>query len=231
MLPICNDSNLKIYEIGDSAKNLARCVPCPEIAAAVLEMMQGDENLNPEWVNDWMNPKFDGLMDSLNLGKSSEAARKLWESKSSFGNVLVYGDYDTDGVSATVLAMEIFRHKAAQVRYFIPRRDVQGYGLNAEVLKQISGRGCNTLVVVDCGTNDSEMLNELSAQGMDIFVFDHHTMSSPATFPVIVNPSSETSGGHAGGKLCATAVLWCWAWKENIISHDWLKYALSLIHI
>lgn len=227
MLPICTDSNLKIYEIGDSAKNLARCVPCPELAAAVLEMMQNGSSLNPEWVHDWINPKFDALMEALNLGESSKNARKKWESKSSFGNVLVYGDYDTDGVSATVLAMEIFRHKAAQVRYFIPRRDLQGYGLNAEVLKHIAGRGCNTLVVVDCGTNDSEMLNELERQGMDIFVFDHHTMSAPPTFPVIVNPSYENA--DKAGKLCATAVLWCWAWKENIISRNWLKYALDLV--
>ena len=194
----------------------------------VLEMMHsGDGAAGLGWVQEWIRPKFDELMTSLDLGVASAAAREKWESRSSFGNVLVYGDYDTDGISATVLAMEVFRHKAAQVRYFIPRRDTQGYGLNAEVLEDITSRGCNTLVVVDCGTNDSALLASLAARGMDIFVFDHHTVAEAPTFPTIVNPCFD--GGDKARKLCATAVLWCWAWKEDIVSRDWLKYALDLV--
>ena len=153
MLPICDDENLKIYSIEDSARDLARNAPCSELAA---------------FVTDWISPNFNKLMSGLDLGEASHAACERWKAKSSLGNVLVYGDYDTDGVCATVLAMEIFRNKAAQVRYFIPRRDVQGYGLNYDTAKQLASRGCNTLVVVDCGTNDSEILNELSKQGMEI---------------------------------------------------------------
>ncbi|MCR4818069.1 MAG: DHH family phosphoesterase [Fretibacterium sp.] len=226
----CRDSNLRLYEIDDSARNLARCVPCSELAAMVLEMTRissGDTPPDTAWVQEWIRPEFDKLMDSMDLGSASAAARELWNSRSSFGNILVYGDYDTDGISATVLAMEIFRQKAAQVRYFIPRRDTQGYGLNAGVLEEITGKGCSTLVVVDCGTNDSELLFRLKKRGMDIFVFDHHTVAEPPTFPTIVNPCFD--GGDKGRKLCATAVLWCWAWKEGIVSRDWLKYALDLV--
>lgn len=231
MLLTCADSNVKLYEIGESARSLARCVPCTELAAGVLEMMQGEGHSSfpssggPERVKEWLSPQFDQLMEKLDLGMASESARKQWESRSTFGNVLVYGDYDTDGISATVLAMEIFRHKAAQVRYFIPRRDTQGYGLNAEVLGEIARGGCNTLVVVDCGTNDTALLSELARQGIEIFVFDHHTVSGTTLFPTIVNPCAD--GGERA--LCATAVLWCWAWKENILSRDWLKYALDLV--
>ncbi|MCR4819433.1 MAG: DHH family phosphoesterase [Fretibacterium sp.] len=230
MLATCRDSNLKLYEIGDDARDLARCVPCSELTAMVLEMTRaggGISAVDSDWVQEWIQPKFDKLMDSLDLGSASVAARELWNSKSSFGNVLVYGDYDTDGISSTVLAMEIFRHKAAQTRYFIPRRDTQGYGLNAGVLEEITSRNCNTLVVVDCGTNDSELLNKLKKRGMDIFVFDHHTVADNPTFPTIVNPCFD--GGDKGRKLCATAVLWCWAWKEDIVSRDWLKYTLDLV--
>ena len=228
MLPICDDENLKIYSIENSARDLARNAPCSELAAAVLEMMKDNNKLEPEFVTDWISPNFNKLMSGLDLGEASHAACERWKAKSSLGNVLVYGDYDTDGVCATVLAMEIFRNKAAQVRYFIPRRDVQGYGLNYDTAKQLASRGCNTLVVVDCGTNDSEILNELSKQGMEIFVFDHHTMAAPPSFPVIVNPCGDVTS-NAPAKLCATAVLWSWAWKENIASHEWLKYALDLV--
>ena len=225
MLPTCLISDLKIFQPDDSTKNLADKLSCTELTAGVLEMLRGCNDLDS--LREWIRPDFRKQMQSLFLGESSKAAKDLWESKSSLGNVLVYGDYDVDGISSTVLAMEIFRNKAAQVRYFIPRRDVHGYGLNAGVLEKIASSGCNTLVVVDCGTNDSKMLEKLREAGINIFVFDHHSVSAPITIPTIVNPCINMDAGDHQ-KICATSVLWCWAWKENIVSQDFLKYEIDL---
>ena len=226
MLPTRMISELKIYQPNSHTKMLASELSCPELAAGVLEMLKGGEDIDT--LRDWIRPDFTKQMESLDLGKGSRAARDLWNSKSSFGNVLVYGDYDTDGISSTVLAMEIFRNKAAQVRYFIPRRDVHGYGLNADVLDKVAGLGCNTLIVTDCGTNDSEMLQKLAKIGINIFVFDHHSLSAPITIPTIVNPCINMEAGDHQ-KICATAVLWCWAWKENIVPRDFLRYEVDLV--
>ena len=228
MLPTCSISDLKIYDTNDNTRLLANELSCPELAAGVLEMLRGTEDINV--LREWIKPDFTKQLEALNLGEGSKAAKELWDSKSSLGNVLVYGDYDTDGISSTVLAMEIFRTKAAQVRYFIPRRDVHGYGLNAEILDKVATSGCNTLIVVDCGTNDSEMLEKLRAAGINIFVFDHHSVSAPITIPTIVNPCINLEAGDHQ-KICATAVLWCWAWKENIIPRNSLKYEIDLAAI
>ena len=225
MLPTCLISDLKIYQPNDNTKTLANELSCPELAAGVLDMLKGNEDINS--LREWIRPNFTKQMESLILGEASKAAKNLWDSKSSFGNVLVYGDYDVDGISSTVLAMEIFRNKAAQVRYFIPRRDIHGYGLNAEILEKIASSGCNTLIVVDCGTNDSQMLEPLREAGINIFVFDHHSVSAPVTIPTIINPCINIEAGECQ-KICATSVLWCWAWKENIISKDFLKYEIDL---
>ena len=225
MIPTCSASDLKIYRSSDYTKQLARELSCPPLAAGVLEMLKGTQDIDS--LREWIHPDFTQQIESLDLGTASKEAKALWESKSSFGNVLVYGDYDTDGISSTVLAMEIFRNKAAQVRYFIPRRDIHGYGLNAEILAKIPGWGCNTLIVVDCATNDSEMLEELRRQGINIFVFDHHSLSAPITIPTIVNPCINMEAGDHQ-KICATAVLWCWAWKENIVPKRFLQYEVDL---
>ena len=225
MLQSCLMSDLKIYNSSQYTQQLAHDLACPELAAAVLEMLKGKQDINT--LRDWIRPDFIKLINSLNLGDGGKAARDLWNSKSSFGNVLVYGDYDTDGISSTVLAMEIFRNKAAQVKYFIPRRDVHGYGLNAAILDKLVGWRCNTLVVVDCGTNDSEMLQKVQKAGINIFVFDHHSISAPVTIPTIVNPCIDMDAGEYQ-KICATAVLWCWAWKENIVPKKFLQYEVDL---
>ena len=230
MLPTCLISDLKIFQANEATKQLASELSCPELAAGVLEMLKGDEDLNA--LREWIRPDFTKQIAALDLSEGAKAAKELWESKSSFGNVLVYGDYDTDGISSTVLAMEIFRTKAAQVRYFIPKRDVHGYGLNAGVLDKVASLGTDTLVVTDCGTNDSEMLEKLKESGIDIFVFDHHSVSAPVTIPTIVNPVNPSIGDkHADitQKICATAVLWCWAWKENIVAKEFLKYEVDLV--
>ena len=225
MIPTCLTSEIKIFNMNEQTRQLAHELSCPEFAAGVLEMLCPDKDTDA--LRDWIRPDFRKQLAALDLGEGAKAAKNLWDSKSSFGNVLVYGDYDTDGISSTVLAMEIFRHKAAQVRYFIPRRDVHGYGLNSEILDKVVSWGCNTLVVVDCGTNDSAMLEKLQAAGVNIFVFDHHSVSAPVTIPTIVNPSINMDAGEQQ-KICATAVLWCWACKENIISRDFLKYSVDL---
>ncbi|MBQ9419645.1 MAG: DHH family phosphoesterase [Synergistaceae bacterium] len=227
MLPTCLISELKIFRADDNTRRLASELSCPELAAEVLKTLRDDsEDIN--LLRERVRPDFMKQLASLDLGSGSSAAKELWESKSSFGNVLVYGDYDTDGISSTVLAMEIFRNKAAQVRYFIPRRDIHGYGLNYEILDKVVSWGCNTLVVVDCGTNDSEMLEKLKNAGVNIFVFDHHSVSTSITIPTIVNPSINMDKGEQQ-KICATAVLWCWACKENIISRNFLKYSIDLV--
>ena len=92
MLPTCLISDLKIFHTGDSTRHLASELSCPELAAGVLEMLKGDEDIN--LLREWIRPDFSQQMDKLNLGEGSKAAKALWESKSSFGNVLVYGDYD-----------------------------------------------------------------------------------------------------------------------------------------
>ncbi len=227
MLSTCSDLNLKLYEIGEPTRELARKLSCSELTAVVLEMCHESKCLDIEHAKAWLKPQFEELMDALSLGSASARSAEKWRSKSSLGNVVVYGDYDTDGISSTVLAMEIFRHKALSVRYFIPRRDVQGYGLHASVLDRLTESGCNTLVVVDCGTNDVELLHRVAEKGVDVFVFDHHSVSVfGSSFPYTVNPCID--GDEAAKKLCATAVLWSWAWKEEIVSRSWLQYALDL---
>lgn len=218
-------SDINIYQPSQYTFQLAHDLACPPLAAAVLEMLKGKQDINT--FRDWIRPDFIKLVDGLNLGAGGKAAKELWNSKSSFGNVLVYGDYDTDGISSTVLAMEIFRSKAVQVKYFIPRRDVHGYGLNVGILDKVIGWRCNTLVVVDCGTNDSEILEPLRKAGINIFVFDHHSLSAPVTIPTIVNPCIDMDAGEYQ-KICATAVLWCWAWKENIVPKKFLQYEVDL---
>jgi single-stranded-DNA-specific exonuclease len=131
-------------------------------------------------------------MDDIDLGTGALVAKEEWLSVSSFGNVVVYGDYDVDGISATVLAVELARAKSREVRYFIPERHSEGYGIHRRVIASLADMGCNTLLVVDCGTKDGVVLEEASRQGIRVIVFDHHTPDNETPpYGVTVNPQID----------------------------------------
>ena len=190
-------------------------------------MSHGDAMQDSALISSWLNPKFERIIEGLSLGKASKSVADKWKSIDSFGKVFVYGDYDVDGISSTVLAMEIFEKKAENVQYFIHKRDVQGYGLHSFVVHRLVEMGCSTLVVVDCGTKDKDMLDDLERGGINVFVFDHHSVgTNEAYWQNAVNPHID--GDIETTKLCATAVLWFWAWIENILPRHWLQLRIDL---
>ena len=144
--------------------------------------------------------------------------------------VVVYGDYDVDGVTATALAVEMCLSKGANVRYYIPHRHLKGYGLHKDMEERILHRGCDLLVVVDCGTHDRASHDVARAAGVPTWIFDHHLAEGQQHPPlpvVLVNPQM---GGNAEGRtLSAAGVLWVWAWQTGAMPRSWLKDQLDLV--
>lgn len=198
------------------------------MTAAVLES-RGDKGDGHEKSFPFRSPSRQALLDSLDLGRGAAEASERWKNISNLGRVLVYGDYDVDGVSSTTLAMELCRGKAEQVRFFIPHRHEQGYGLHESVLEKLLPMGWETLIVVDCGSKDGEILDKAMQAGMHVFVFDHHLPEEGKGLHLsVVNPHGG-EGCPAGKALCATGVLWAWAWKFGILPDARLEKMTDLV--
>ncbi|MCC8178979.1 MAG: DHH family phosphoesterase, partial [Cloacibacillus sp.] len=95
--------------------------------------------------------------------------------------------------------------RRAHVRKYIPPRFNPGYGLHKEVATTIAKRGCDLVIVVDCGSQDVEAVETLKKSGIPVVVFDHHLVEgTPASCDTMINP--QISGDAAAKKLCATGV-------------------------
>jgi len=103
--------------------------------------------------------------------------------------VIVYGDYDADGLSGATLLGIALRAAGADACVFIPHRDRDGYGLNAAQLERLAGEGVGLVVTVDCGVSGVTEVDAATAVGLDVVVTDHHEPPTilPAAF-AIVNP-------------------------------------------
>lgn len=103
--------------------------------------------------------------------------------------IVVYGDYDADGVTATALLVQTLAALGANVRAYIPNRFDEGYGLNNDALTQLKEQGTALAISVDCGIRSVEEAAHARAIGLDLIITDHHSPSSeiPAALAVI-NP-------------------------------------------
>lgn len=138
-----------------------------------------------------------------------EAMRKRWP-------IIIYGDYDVDGVSATSLLWRfLYRELNAQAKPFIPSRMKDGYGLNRERLEELIAENNNEeqlIITVDCGIRDAELIAEVKAAHpqVRIIVTDHHQLREDAKLPpaeAIVHPQHPSSE-ISQREICAASVAW-----------------------
>lgn len=90
--------------------------------------------------------------------------------------VIIYGDFDADGVTSTALLMQVLRALGAVVKPYIPHRVDEGYGLNSRALRQLAHGGAKLIVTVDCGIRSVEDVEDGKAAGLDIIITDHHSI-------------------------------------------------------
>ncbi len=108
----------------------------------------------------------------------NEAVTRLRRAIRSAEPIAVYGDYDVDGVTATALLVSTLQALGARVEPFIPRRKHEGYGLRESALEELGSRGIKLVVTVDCGVRSIDEAKFAQAQGLDLIITDHHSVSS-----------------------------------------------------
>ena len=219
-------SRLTLWNVDGGARVLAEKVPCSPLTALLLKM-KGISEDDPAEARAMLSPGLDDSLDRLDLGNSSRKAADLWRDLEGAERVVIYGDYDADGACATSLAMEMALAAFREVRYFIPHRHREGYGVHESVVKSIARGGCDLLVAVDCGTRDINALKAARDHGIPVIVFDHHAPGdSLPEGSVVVNPLVD--GSSEARALCAAGVLWAWAMKERVFPGRWLEERVDL---
>ncbi len=228
MVVRCVKDSLNIHTQTEVSAQIAAKFNCSPFQASLLEMRGLTADVMPKEVEKWLSPYLPRLLERLDLGADNTNAAVLVRGLGAFSNVVVYGDYDVDGISATAIAIELALSKGARVRYFIPHRFNQGYGLHQDVARVVSERRCDLVIVVDCGTQDVESVEILKKKGIPVIIFDHHLVEGKkAECDTLVNP--QVNGDRAAKRLCATAVLWCWIWQNELLPRRQLLQLLDVV--
>lgn len=143
----------------------------------------------------FLRPAAEPFHDPMRLKGMREAVERLRKALDAGEKMLVYGDYDADGVCSTALMIRLLRRLGANFDYYIPDRLHEGYGLNLSALDRAKADGVELIVTVDNGISAREQIAYAKQLGMDVIVTDHH--EPPETLPdacAIVNPKQPGCG-------------------------------------
>ena len=152
-------------------EELARKSGIPDIIAKFL-YQRGIST--PEAVAQHLSPALKSLSDPWKMMDMDRAVDRLVKAVAQREQVAVFGDYDVDGVTSAALVSGFLEGLGLKVTVYIPHRENEGYGLNAEGLRNLASRGCKLLITVDCGISDSEEVALAGELGMDVIITDHH---------------------------------------------------------
>ena len=136
---------------------------------------------------------LDALHNPLHFPDMGKAVARILKAIQVGERILVYGDYDADGLTATALLVKIFRRLGCAAASFVPNRMVEGYGLHLDVLKREKALGTSLVITVDCGISDVAEISWAKENGVDLIITDHHEppTQAPPAFAVINPKCSE----------------------------------------
>ncbi|MFT4689008.1 MAG: single-stranded-DNA-specific exonuclease RecJ [Verrucomicrobiia bacterium] len=144
----------------------------------------------PHAIETFLHPKLKNLADPFLLPNMEAAVGRLHQARERDELVVVFGDYDVDGVTSTTLMLEILGRLGWRVNSYLPHRFEEGYGLSREAVENcVAKHSPRLLLAVDCGSTAVESIQLLKEQGIDTIVLDHHQVSDPAPdASALVNP-------------------------------------------
>ncbi len=193
----------------DGVQDLARALGVSKLLAELL-LRRGFEE--PAAARAFLKPNLNDLHDPALLPDMDVASSRIHRAICEREKIVIYGDYDVDGVSATVLMVRFLRMVGADVTYRVPDRMTEGYGLNLEAVRQIAAEGTRVLITVDNGTSSYEEIALARELGLCVIVTDHHE-PGPERVPAdaIVNPKRADSR-YPAADLCGVGVAFKTAW-------------------
>lgn len=143
----------------------------------------------------FLNPELSQTQDPFLLKDMDKAVERIKLAQRNNERVLVYGDYDVDGVTSSVLLNSILSQMGIQVIHHIPHRMQDGYGLNHAIAEFAKAQGVKLLIAVDCGITAQEEVRSINAMGIDVIIIDHHE-PDPEIPPAVavINPKQKDCG-------------------------------------
>lgn len=194
---------------GGAVSALEKALGCHPVIATLLVNRR---LTTPERADAFLHASIAHLRPPTGLKDLEKAVERMARAITLGEIILLFGDYDVDGTTATAVLFEFLNACGARVSYYIPHRLNEGYGLQAWHIAEVAvPRQAALLVTVDCGSNSHAAADAARAAGIDVIITDHHHVSPPLPQAVaVINPKRQDCSGGLG-RLAGVGVAFCLA--------------------
>jgi len=194
------------------ADRVARLEQAAGVPPIVAQLLIARGVYDGEAARNFLDARLMGLRDPDLLPGAADAADRVHAAIQGRRKIVVYGDYDADGITGTALLLSCLKLLGADASYYVPNRLEEGYGLNSAALQSLAERGTSLVISVDCGIASLEEAALARELGLELIVTDHHEFA--ASLPdaaAIVHPRLPGHSYPFGG-LCGAGVAFKLAW-------------------
>ncbi len=157
----------------------------------IIQEIIESRGIGEEMLEEFFSPRPRLAYDPFLLANMREGVDSLLKAVDEGRRIVIYGDYDVDGITSTALLMKVIGSLTDNVTYYIPSRLDEGYGLHRESIDRIREDGGEFIVTVDCGSSSADETAYAHSLGIGTLVTDHHNMSSRRAEGLIINPKLD----------------------------------------
>ncbi|MBN1982476.1 MAG: single-stranded-DNA-specific exonuclease RecJ [Chitinivibrionales bacterium] len=199
-----------------------------KLPVTIARLLVGRGIVDPKTAHSFFNISIDQFHDPFRFNDMQRSVERIMRAIGNREKIYIHGDYDVDGVTATVLCIKVLRSLGADCDYFLPNRITEGYGISSDGIDWIAAHHATLIITVDCGITSLQEIEYAARRGIDCIITDHHEVQSkvPAAYsilnPKIASsgyPDKDLAGVGVALKLCQALVKSCGA------PHSlWLEY-------
>ena len=218
----------KIWKVKKIDENLvAQYIDKFNISQFTAKMLIAKE-IAFEDVDSYLNPDIQKLYDPYLLEDMDKMVERIVKAKENSEKIAIYGDYDVDGITSITLIYSFLKDLGLDVKYYLPDRQEEGYGLNKNAILGLKNEGVSLVITVDCGISAVEEVDYANSLGLDVCITDHHECSAilPNAYSIVnpKRPGSKYPFNSLAGVGVSFKVLDAITKKLNMPESEYLKY-------
>lgn len=184
----------------EATAKISRIIGCHEIVAKLL-VNRGVTT--PELAFTFLNPSFEHLTAPFALKDMKKAVERIYTAICNKEKILIFGDFDADGITATAMLNDFFSYIEVDVSWYIPHRIKEGYSLKPFHIEMAVKQKCDLIITVDCGSDSHDAVRAAIKEDIDIIITDHHEITNfrPPAFAVVNPKQNDCNSGleHLAG--------------------------------
>lgn len=181
-----------------------------------------------EDVRIFITPTRDDFHDPFLFIGMDVAVDRILQAINNKENILIYGDYDVDGITSTTVLKKYLQERGGIVNTYIPNRLNEGYGLNKKAIKKIKDMGTDLIITVDCGISGIEEVKYAKELGIEVIVTDHHEVGEVLPDALAVIDAKRKDNTYPFNLLAGVGVVFkviqAISIKLNLKAEEYLKY-------